>query len=52
MKIFFKIHKEYTLFIDQHDWKEISFSSHKNDQEKFESNNEMIALNIFISSLE
>ena len=33
-------------FIDQYDWKEIDFSSHKNDCKKFESNNKSIALNI------
>ena len=33
-------------FIDQHNWKEISFPSHNKDWKKFESNNKSIALNI------
>ena len=33
-------------FINQHNWKEISFPSHKKDWKKFESNNESIPLNI------
>ena len=33
-------------FIDQYNWKEISFPSRKNDWKKFESNNKSIALNI------
>ena len=33
-------------FIYQHNWKEISFPSHKKDWKKFESNNKSIALNI------
>ena len=33
-------------FIDQYNWKEISFPSHKKDWKKFESNNKSIALNI------
>ena len=35
-------------FIDQHNWKEIDFPSHKKDWNKFESNNKSIALNIFM----
>ena len=33
-------------FIDQYDWKEISFPSHKKHREKFELNKKSIALNI------
>ena len=33
-------------FIDQHNWKEINFPSHKKDWKKFELNNKSIALNI------
>ena len=33
-------------FIDQYNWKEITFPSDKNDWKKFESNNKSIALNI------
>ena len=33
-------------FIDQHNWKEINFSSHKEDQKKFEPNNKSISVNI------
>ena len=33
-------------FIDQYNWKEINFASHKKDCKKFESNNKSIALNI------
>ena len=33
-------------FIDQYNWKEINFPSHKKDWKKFESNNKSIALNI------
>ena len=33
-------------FIDQYNWKEIDFSSHKKDWKKFESNNKSTALNI------
>ena len=33
-------------FIDQYIWKEINFPSHRKDWEKFEINNEPIALNI------
>ena len=33
-------------FIDQYNWKEIKFPSHKKDWKKFESNNKLIALNI------
>ena len=34
-------------FIDQYNWKEIDFSSHKKDWRKFELNNKSTALNIF-----
>ena len=34
-------------FIDQYNWKEISFPSHKKDWEKFELNNKLIVLNVF-----
>ena len=34
------------LFVDQYNWKEISFPSHKKDWKKFELNNKPIALNI------
>ena len=34
------------LFIEQYDWKEIDFPSHKKDWEKFELNNKSIALNV------
>ena len=33
-------------FIDQYNWKEIRFPSHKEDSKKIESNNKTIALNI------
>ena len=33
-------------FIDQYNWKDISFPSHKKDWRKFESNNKSIALDI------
>ena len=33
-------------FIDQYNWKEINFPSHKKEWKKFESNNKSIALNI------
>ena len=33
-------------FIDQYNWKEINFSSHKKDQKKLISNDKSIALNI------
>ena len=33
-------------FIDQHNWKEIGFSSHPKDWKTFGQNNETIALNI------
>ena len=33
-------------FINQYNWKEINFPSHKNDSRKFESNNKSIAINI------
>ena len=32
-------------FINQYNWKEIDFPSHKKDLEKFESNNKPIAFN-------
>ena len=32
--------------MDQYNWKEINFLSHKEDWKKFESNNKSIALNI------
>ena len=45
-----KIHLERTrkikLFIDQYNWKEINFQSHKKDWKKFESNDKLIGLNI------
>ena len=34
-------------FIDQYNWKEVSFPSHKEGWKKFELNNKSIALNIF-----
>ena len=33
------------LFIDQYNWKEVSFPSNKEDWKKFETNNKTIALN-------
>ena len=33
-------------FIEQYNWKEIDFPSHKKDWKKFELNNKSIALNI------
>ena len=33
-------------FIDQYNWKEINFTSHRKDWKKFKSNNKSIALNI------
>ena len=33
-------------FINQYDWKEMNFLSHKEDWKKFESNNKSIALNV------
>ena len=33
-------------FIDQYNWKEINFPTHKEDWKNFESNNKSIALNI------
>ena len=33
-------------FIDQYNWKEVSFTSHKKDWKKLELNNKSIALNI------
>ena len=37
-------------FIDQYNWKEIDFPSHKKDWKNFESNNKSIALNILYAS--
>ena len=37
-------------FIDQYNWKEINFSSHKKDWNEFEKNNKKIALNILCVS--
>ena len=34
------------LFIDQYNWKEIDFSSHKNNRKMFELNNKSIAVNV------
>ena len=34
--------------IDQYNWKEIDFPSHKKDWKKFELNNKSIALNILM----
>ena len=36
-------------FIDQYDWNEIEFPSHKNDCKKFESNNNTIALKVLFA---
>ena len=33
------------LFIDQHNWKKISFPSHRKDWKKFELNNKSISIN-------
>ena len=33
-------------FIDQYNWKEINFPSHRKDWKRFELNNKLIALNI------
>ena len=43
-----KILKEYQFkeFIDQYNWKEIDFPSHREDWKMFESNNKSITLNI------
>ena len=38
------------LFIEQYDWKEIDFPSHKKDWKRFELNNESIALNMLYVS--
>ena len=38
------------LFIDQYNWKEIDFPSHKTDWKKFEWNNQPIAVNILFVS--
>ena len=35
------------VFIDQYNWKEIDFPSHKKDWKKVELNNKSIALNVF-----
>ena len=37
-------------FIDQYIWREINFTSQKEDRKKFELNNESIALNILYIS--
>ena len=37
-------------FFNQHNWKGIGFSSYQKDWEKFEQNNETIALNILFIS--
>ena len=39
-------HEQIKPFIDQCDWKEINFPSHKKDCNEFETNNKTIALNI------
>ena len=45
-----KTHPERTSkikpFIDQYNWKEINFPSHKKDWKKFETNNKLITLNM------
>ena len=33
-------------FIDQYNWKEINFPSHRKDWKRFELNNKLIALNV------
>ena len=40
-----RISKKLKSFIDQYNWKKISFQSHQKDWKKFESNNKTIALN-------
>ena len=40
-----RISKKLKSFIDQYNWKKISFQSHQKDWKKFESNNKIIALN-------
>ena len=45
-----EIISKFTPFIDQYNWKQIDFSSHKEDWKKFESNNKSIALNILCVS--
>ena len=35
-------------FVDQYDWKEINFLSHKENWKKFESNNKSTATNILL----
>ena len=42
--------KKIKPFIDQYNWKERNFPSHKKDWRKFKSNNESIALNILYVS--
>ena len=37
-------------FIDQHDWKKISFPSNKKDWQKFESSNKSVSLNVLYIS--
>ena len=48
--IFFKSHPKRISnikpFIDQYNWKEINFPSHKNNLNEFEKNNRTIALNV------
>ena len=50
LKKFLKEYQKSSPFIDQYNWKEISFPSHKKDWKKFESNNKSIALNILYVS--
>ena len=38
------------LFINQYNWREIYFSSHRKDWKKFESKNKSIAVNILYLS--
>ena len=40
------LYYEIKPFVDQYNWKEIQFLSHKKDWKKFEWNNKSIALNI------
>ena len=40
-----RISKKLKSFIDQYNWKKISFQSHQKDWKKFESNNKTIAVN-------
>ena len=34
-------------FINQYNWKEVAFPSHRKDWKRFESNNKSLALNVF-----